>query len=484
MATTSEDLKEVPEGETASPEDPKKEGQSDQTSNSEVIATSGTNETSDQDQPNVDANTDNSDVNQPNADTDQPNADADQPNADTDQPNADADQPNANTDQPNADADLPNTNADANQPNANADADQPNADADQPNTDANQPNADADQPNADANQPNADANQPNADADQPNADADPPNADADPPNADADQPNADADQDPKEDTRRRSVYCNQPLETYIWKPEAQDIKGLVCICHGVHEHMGRYEKLAEHLKSSGLLVFGIDLVGHGKSEGVRGSIDDMQSYATDVIGFAQEMEEKYPEQPMFLMGHSMGGLVATIVAIQRQSMFIGLLLSAPSLMVDPNEAGPIKRLLARIIGAIAPNFGISTLNTSTISSLPEEVAEYVNDPLIIHAPLKAGWGLAFMKGIQYVEGRLGDISIPLFIMHGSDDQLVPMAASELVHNNASSTDKTLEVFIDCRHEILHDKEQDRARQLISTWILSRITSKQETAPDN
>ena len=165
-----------------------------------------------------------------------------------------------------------------------------------------------------------------------------------------------------------------------------------------------------------------------------------------------------------------------MIAIQRQNYFKGLLLSSPCLMVDPNTVGPIKVQYC-LTGATRNLVFLETfyedywINLPTVACsinwclydiqpawrsehmiiiifsyiMSVQVDEYRNDPLIILEPVTAGMGVALMKATDDVQGKLKDLTLPLFIMHGSDDHLVPMAASELAYNNVSSADKILEV---------------------------------------
>jgi acylglycerol lipase len=271
----------------------------------------------------------------------------------------------------------------------------------------------------------------------------------------------------------RSVYEGHVLHTYQWKPSG-DIKALLCVCHGIHEYMGRYEQLGNYLKDNNILMFGIDLVGHGRSEGLRGYVDNLEHYATDIINYIDIMKSQYPSLPMFLMGHSLGGLVAVSIVLQRQELFAGLILSAPSLVVDPNVAGPIKKMIGRILYYVAPKMSMVSLDHRLISSIPEEVEAYNNDPLIFHAGVRIGTAINIQNTMLLNENRLNEISLPLLTIHGSADRIVPLSASEMVIARVSSIDKTIELFADSFHEILHDREQHKARDTILNWMIAKL----------
>jgi alpha-beta hydrolase superfamily lysophospholipase len=243
----------------------------------------------------------------------------------------------------------------------------------------------------------------------------------------------------------RSVYEGHVLHTYQWKPSG-DIKALLCVCHGIHEYMGRYEQLGNYLKDNNILMFGIDLVGHGRSEGLRGYVDNLEHYATDIINYIDIMKSQYPSLPMFLMGQASGGLIALSIVLQRQELFTGLILFSPLIAIDPNVAGPIKKGIGKILYYIAPKLYMQPIDYRLVSSIPEEADAYNNDPLVIHTLVRARVAVGFGIMMSAYKNRLSEISLPLLIMHGSGDRMIPLSASEVIYNNTSSTDKTFEVM--------------------------------------
>ncbi|CAI8010888.1 Monoglyceride lipase [Geodia barretti] len=246
--------------------------------------------------------------------------------------------------------------------------------------------------------------------------------------------------------------------------------------------MGRYDELGCHLTHSGVLVFGHDHVGNGQSEGDRVHVEDIDTYVQDVIAHIELMRKRYPALPCILLGHSMGGLVAAHVAIQRHDLFTALILSAAAAELEGTFSYWIVKKMVQLLSNVAPQLGLRNLNPNDISSIPEEVERYANDPLVWHGPWKAGWGAAMMESITLLRENAARISLPLLLMHGSEDNLVPITASHFINDNATSQEKKFEVFEGSHHETLHDKEQERARELIKEWVLSHLTAAQVTEP--
>lgn len=275
-------------------------------------------------------------------------------------------------------------------------------------------------------------------------------------------------------TERTSVWNGLKLSVTTWKPQSTP-KALLFISHGVGEHLGRYDKLGTYLAEKGVLVYGHDHVGNGRSQGDKVYVETFNTYVQDVVGHVQDMTAEYPGVPSILMGHSMGGLVATLVAEQHQSLFSALLLSGPALDTIPAYGSyyhSFLQLVTKAIKCVHPQAQLKTIDPNDISSIPEEAKAYADDPLIWHGGLKAGWIDELMMAMGQGRTNMSTITLPLFLMHGDKDVLVPFSASQFIRSNIGSQDVTFEVFADNFHEVLRDKDQERARQLIADWILA------------
>ena len=136
-------------------------------------------------------------------------------------------------------------------------------------------------------------------------------------------------------------YRGFKLYSRYWSPKA-DLKGLVFLCHGFGEHLGWYDGLAQHLCQQDLLVFGHDHQGHGRSEGRRVYVESVDDYVQDVLHHCVELKAAYPSLPMFLYGHSMGGMISVSTVLRNASFFSGMILEAPLIIPDPHEVTPTK----------------------------------------------------------------------------------------------------------------------------------------------
>jgi acylglycerol lipase len=255
-----------------------------------------------------------------------------------------------------------------------------------------------------------------------------------------------------------------------WLPEAEP-RALVVISHGASEHSARYSHVAERLVAAGYAVYALDHRGHGRSEGKRAQLDRLDHVVADLRGFVDLAAQRHPGAPVYLLGHSMGGAIAVAYALRHQETLAGLVLSAP--VADPNAAGAVTRGVSRVLSAVAPDLGVYQVDASLVSRDAEVVRAYEEDPLNHHGKLPARTVAELTAAVQRFPEEVPSLRLPLLVMHGSADGLVPEAGSHLVHERAGSDDKTLEIFEGLYHEILNEPEQDRVLDLIVTWLDER-----------
>lgn len=264
------------------------------------------------------------------------------------------------------------------------------------------------------------------------------------------------------------LFCHQ------WKCRGSP-GALLYLCHGVTEHTQRYKVLADHLAGNKILVFGHDHVGHGQSEGERVYIDSVDTYVQDVVQHIVEMKKRYPDLPCLLMGHSMGGLISAHVVVQEPDLVQGLILSsAPVARIYNTGPKIIVRPVVKMLAAIAPRQPLIPWDASLVSSMPARVAEFVGDPLVYHGRIRFSWVAAMISAMDALEECLHKISLPVLLLHGCEDSLVPISCSEHIYQAIASRDKILEVFPGNYHEVLHDCGRDKAINVIKQWILSHL----------
>jgi acylglycerol lipase len=254
-----------------------------------------------------------------------------------------------------------------------------------------------------------------------------------------------------------------------WKPSGTP-RGVVCIVHGGCEHSGRYAYLANVLARSGYLVAGIDLRGHGRSPGRRVFIRSFDEYLTDVRCLLSQAAKQAPGRPVFLLGHSLGGLIATLFVIAERPLIAGLVLSGPFLEIGEGISRPAI-MIARMMGRLFPTLTITkALDATAVSRNPDVVNAYAKDPLVHHGGIPLGTGVEVMKAIATKNARMAEIRVPLLVFHGTADRLAAVDGSKQLYRRASSADKTLRLCEGLFHEVFNEPERDTLLDELVKWL--------------
>jgi alpha-beta hydrolase superfamily lysophospholipase len=254
-----------------------------------------------------------------------------------------------------------------------------------------------------------------------------------------------------------------------WLPEAGDPKGVVVIAHGASEHGGRYRYVVERLVPEDFAVYAIDHRGHGRS-GKGAQLDRMDHVISDLDQLIDTARREHPDTPLFLLGHSMGGCIATTYAFRHQAKLDGLALSSPLAALD--AAPRPLRLLAQGLSAVAPNLGLVGVEAEGISRDPGEVADYVADPLNHHGKLPARTVQELAVTIGRLESGAPKLDVPLLVMLGTADTLCPPEGGRMLHDRASSADKELKVYEGYYHELFNEPPGERDKPLddLAAWL--------------
>jgi alpha-beta hydrolase superfamily lysophospholipase len=258
-----------------------------------------------------------------------------------------------------------------------------------------------------------------------------------------------------------------------WQPE-QNPKAVLLILHGLAEHSGRYKNVVDYFIPRGYAIYAYDQRGHGKSQGTRCYVDRFQDLIADLNTFVSMVTKFHPGLKVFLVGHSIGATVAVTYSVQYPNAVAGLILSGS--VLKPGESiTPIMKIMARILSAISPHMGVSPLDSSTISRDKSVVDAYDNDPLVYRGKIPARMGAEALNIMeQYLPPRLGEIKLPLLIMHGGEDRLSNKEGSVLLYKAASSSDKTLKIYDGFYHEIYNEPDRIQVFADVETWLAQRL----------
>jgi alpha-beta hydrolase superfamily lysophospholipase len=255
-----------------------------------------------------------------------------------------------------------------------------------------------------------------------------------------------------------------------------DPAGVVVLVHGAHEHGGRYAHVAQRLGAAGYASYAPDHPGHGRSPGRRGDIRSLAAAVEGVAQTARAAADRHPGVPLFVYGHSLGGLVALqYLTGTPHGRIAGAVVSAPAL--DTSTATPAQRVLAPVLSRLAPGLGVLTLDAETVSRDPEVVAAYRADPLTHTGRMVARTGTEILLGAAAMPARLRGLRLPLLVVHGGADRLVPPAASEVVRRHAGSPDVTVRIYDGLYHEPHNEPEKDEVLDDVVAWLdAHRVTA--------
>ncbi len=271
----------------------------------------------------------------------------------------------------------------------------------------------------------------------------------------------------KHKTSELTTSTRVKLVKHSWTLE--NARATLLIVHGYSEHAGRYAQFAEDLNKEGIQVYSYDQRGYGLSEGLRAYVDRFEEYVNDL----DEVIQSIPQQELYLMGHSMGGLVASQYCISRQNRRVRGLISASALLALDPKLSPILKRLAPIIGAIFPKLATEKLDKTYLTRNDEARQAYMSDPLIYFGGTRARVGAEFLSSIKWVNERFDQIKLPLLALHGSADRLTMPNGTEKLYKEAASEDKTLYFFEGLYHELIHEPERDEVIEMIAKWIIER-----------
>jgi len=244
------------------------------------------------------------------------------------------------------------------------------------------------------------------------------------------------------------------------------------VVHGFAEHGARYRHVVGALGPRGVAVMTFDLRGHGRSPGQRGFIARFEEYLEDLAG-AREVALRRLPGPVFLLGHSMGGLVATRWMQEHPTSFAGLVLSSPAI-ANAVHVPAWKKLLGHIASKLAPGLAIPAgIPPEHLSHDETEVRAYVEDPLVLK-DARARWYTELLAAQAIATGRASELRAPVLGLLGTGDLVCDPAATQRLLDACASKDKTVRTYDGLYHEIFNERQDDRRRVLadLGDWLLA------------
>lgn len=285
------------------------------------------------------------------------------------------------------------------------------------------------------------------------------------------------------DTREDTFVNPDGLTIFgrYWLPVG-GTRAVVLLIHGTTMHSGLYDDLGRYLAAHGYAVYGIDLQGWGRSDGIgpRGDVYNHDKYVTDVALVLERLRAEFPDRPVFAFGESLGGTVALLGQVQRRTFFDGLILSAPG--YKPN----IKLLFFRAPEMIN-NWGLSTVawwgtkferwplihsdvGLYMVVKDKELRRQMLDDPYVSHNWLPARYVTALVEANKFLVPRIETVNVPILAIHGDRDTLIPVSSSRELTTRTLSRDTRLVIYEGMGHAAMLQPHRYQAMMDIRRWL--------------
>lgn len=258
--------------------------------------------------------------------------------------------------------------------------------------------------------------------------------------------------------------------TQSWRPHGKP-RGVIVIVPGFNAHSGYYLWVAKQFVDDGLEVYTLDLHGRGKSDGERFYVETFDDYVSDIKLFIQIVKSKEPELPVYLLGHSAGGVVACLYTIDHQNELEGLICESFAYQVPaPDFALAVFKGLEHL----APHAHVLRLKNENFSRDPKAVEAMNDDPLIAHETQPTQTLAEMVRADEKLKNGFQLISLPVLILHGTSDKAAKVSGSQFFYDNVDSEDKTIKLYEGGYHDLLNDIIKEDVMADILDWVNKRI----------
>jgi alpha-beta hydrolase superfamily lysophospholipase len=273
-----------------------------------------------------------------------------------------------------------------------------------------------------------------------------------------------------------SFMSRDGLTIFYRKYQANPERAQMVISHGLGEHSGRYGNVIERLLPKGITIWAPDQRGHGQSDGSRGHVLAFDEYLDDLSSLIIMARKDLPEgMKCFLLGHSMGGLIALTCALRVPGMIDGVIVSSPTLGLTATIP-VMKSTLGKIMSSIWPGMTLSNeIDAAKLSHDEGVVQAYMND-FLVHDRVSARWFTEFLHAMETVNNQASKIEIPILMQVAGDDYFVDARASKAFYEKLTIEDRTLRFYDGLYHEVYNEKDEHREEVLtdLENWLERHI----------
>lgn len=271
------------------------------------------------------------------------------------------------------------------------------------------------------------------------------------------------------------VRTPRGVEIFVrsWEPDGK-ARAAIAICHGVKSHSGYYFWAAAQFVEQGFAVYALDLHGRGKSDGERFYTESIEHYLEDVNTLVDLAKSRQPGLPAFLLGHSAGGVISSVYALDHPKKLAGLICESFAFKV---YAPDFVLSLMKGLSHVTPHLHVLNLKSEDFSRDPKAVDMMKTDPLIANEVQPVSTVAAFARADERLEREFGQMTLPVLILHGTADKVTKPEGSQQFYASAGSRDKTLKLYDGHAHDLLNDLDRDRVMDDIVEWLDERLPAR-------
>jgi alpha-beta hydrolase superfamily lysophospholipase len=263
-----------------------------------------------------------------------------------------------------------------------------------------------------------------------------------------------------------------PLFYQAWLPRRSRPRAVLVNLHGLGDHSGLYPRLAEHFPSRDIGLYAYDMRGNGRSPGQRAYVRSWDDFRGDLQAFLEVVRNWEPELPLFLLGNSLGGLVVLEYALLRPQRLAGVIAAAPPL--GKLGVPPVLMALGRAMSRIIPRFSLQVgMDLTGLARDPTVIEGVLSDPFF-HRRGTARLSTEVTAAIARVQEGAARFSVPLLILHGSADRMVPPDGSRDFFSKVRFPDRELREYPEAYHGLFADIGYQQVLADLEHWIEVRI----------
>lgn len=265
------------------------------------------------------------------------------------------------------------------------------------------------------------------------------------------------------------------IATRSWLPESA-VRGIMILIHGFNSHSGYMAWAAEQFAANGFAAYALDHRGRGKSEGERFYVEKFSDWLEDVDKLVEIARSENPGVPVYVLGHSVGGVIASSYVFEHQREIAGLVCESFAFDVGLPH---LVQLALEGTSYLVPHLPVYSLKNEIFSRDPDVVAEMNNDPLIANEKQPAETVSEVLKAAARLKENMPNFNVPVLIIHGTNDKATRPEGSQYFYDNVGSADKTLKLYEGGYHDLLNDIDKEIVMADILAWVNTRIPA--ETA---